>query len=215
MSSFKRFAFLICVVAAFSGCATPRSTAKRGYTMVVAPARYSVIQVTTDLAQRHPVLLVSYQNDRESPEPLLHVLSEGEWIRLTMQEFREASFVEKVPARIVLIGDDELLPATIRDAAKWTPEVVRIRSINTSSIVNEFGRLLSWSGSEWKWFAKRYNLPLVDESAEQRQSSWYDRTGPLPPPRKEDILPHSKASPPPAAGSNDAMSLPPATLITE
>ena len=173
-------AALVCV-----GLGTAQAAGRGGYTLIVAPARYAVMQVASDIVQRHPAMLVSYQNDTASAEPLLHAwdTTRQEWTHITLQEFREVSFLQKMPARTVLLGDDNVLPAVIKDAAGWSPEVIRVHSLNAAALVNEFGRLLKWPPAEWKWFAARYNLTLNDESEALRKSSWYDQKGPKPQPR--------------------------------
>jgi hypothetical protein len=156
-----------------------RGSSSRGYTLIVAPARYSVLQVAFDLVRRHSSVLVSYQGEGATPEPRLHVWNGTEWVKLTMTDYREVNFLQSPPARTVLIGDQQTLPAVLVDASTWSPEVVHITALETSALVNEFGRLLNFNAAEWKWFASRYNLELRDENAERRTKSWYDQPGPL------------------------------------
>ena len=150
------------------------------YTLIVAPARYSVLQVTFDLLARTPSVLVSYQGEGTAVEPVLHAWNGSEWALISMKDFREGNFLQRAPDRAVLIGDDRILPAQLMESSTWIPEVVRVRDLTTSALVNEFGHILKWDDAEWLWFAKRYNLSLRDESEARRNSSWYDRPGPLP-----------------------------------
>lgn len=150
------------------------------FTLMVAPARYSVLQVAFDILARSPSVLVSYQVNPASQETVLHAWNGSEWVLLTDKDYREGNFLQKVPDRVVLIGDDGLLPAGVLESSTWVSDVVRIRDLNTRSLVNEFGHLLKWRPAEWQWFAKRYNLELRDESEARRNSSWYDQPGPLP-----------------------------------
>lgn len=150
------------------------------YTLMVAPARYSVLQVAFDVLARTPSVLVSYQVYPGSSEPVLHAWNGSEWVLLTEKDYREGNFLQKSPDRVVLLGDDATLPSRLVESSTWVPEVVRVRDLNTRSIVNEFGHLLKWRASDWNWFAKRYNLELRDEAEARRQSSWYDQPGPLP-----------------------------------
>lgn len=186
--------------------ATPRGS----YTLIVAPARYAVMQVASDIVARHPAMLVSYQTDPSSEEPLLHAwdVERQEWSRITLQEFREVSFLEKVPARTVLLGDDSVLPAVLRDSAAWSPEVIRVHTLNAAGLINEFGRMMKWSAEEWKWFAQRYNLTLNDESEPLRKSSWYDQQGPRPRYQSGLLKKHSEAPAQKPAGD-----LPPAVVL--
>lgn len=205
------------------GGAVAEAAGRGGYTLIVAPARYSVMQVASDIVDRHPALLVSYQTDPASADPLLHAWNSDrkEWVHITMQEFREVSFLQKMPGRTVLVGDDTVLPASLKDAAGWSPELIRVNSLNAAALVNEFGRLMKWPVSEWKWFSKRYNLALNDESEALRKSSWYDRKGPMKP-APASILGQPKTekapTPAPAPAQEEpapAEVLPPATPVPE
>lgn len=149
------------------------------FTLVVAPARYSVLQFAFDLLQRTPAVLVSYQGV-PSGDPRLHVWNGNEWVPLSLKDYREVNFLEQLPSQTVLIGNDEVLPAALVDASAWAPKISRAYDLTTGALVNDFGRALAWRESEWKWFAKRYNLQLSDEAAPRRASSWYDQPGPLP-----------------------------------
>jgi hypothetical protein len=202
----------LCGAVLFSFASIAEATSK-GYTLIVAPARYSVIQVAFDIVQRNPAVLVSYQAQGKAAEPLLHAWNGREWIHISMQDFREVSFLEQMPTRTVLVGDDATLPATLRDAASWSPEIIRVNALTTSALVNEMGRAFDWSESEWKWMARRFNLNLHDESEPLRKSSWYDQPGPLyRPPIRDAIRFEGNAEPEsaPAPILNSGNEAPPA-----
>jgi len=150
-----------------------------GFNLIVAPSRYSVMQVMFDVIDHRSAVLVSYQGEAATANPLIHVWDGTAWNQLAMHDLRELSFVKKTPTRAILIGGDDLLPTSIRDALAWMPELVFIRQLDNAALINELGRVLKWSRSEWSWFSKRYNLTLEDEAAPLRKSSWYDQTGPL------------------------------------
>lgn len=156
------------------------AAASDAYTLIVAPARYSVMQVAFDLLNRTPSVLVSYQGEDTTAEPVLHAWNGSEWVFLSMKDYREVNFLQRQPDLAVIIGDDALVPTSLIEATSWAPQVARVRDLKTSAIINEVGHLLGWRSSEWKWFAARYNLSLQDEAEPRRQSSWYDQTGPLP-----------------------------------
>lgn len=150
------------------------------FTLIVAPARYSVIQFAQDVLKRNAAVLVSYQGEASSAEPRLHAWNGSEWVPVSMKDYREVSFLQRVPDQTILIGGRDILPQALVDASSWSPRVERVSDLNTSGLVNEFGRILNWRASEWQWFAKRYNLSIEDEAAARRSSSWYDQAGPLP-----------------------------------
>ncbi|HMP88820.1 MAG TPA: hypothetical protein PJ991_01400 [Kiritimatiellia bacterium] len=160
--------------------AVPETFARgRDFTLIVAPSRFSVMQVMFDVIDKRPSVLISYQGDATTLNPLIHGWDGNSWVQLGMHDLRELSFLKKSPTRAVLIGGDDLLPASIREALAWVPELVYIRQLDNANLVNEFGRIFKWNRNEWRWFSKRYNLTLEDEAAPLRRSSWYDQTGPL------------------------------------
>ena len=188
------------------------------YTLIVAPARYSVMQLLFDVVARNPAVMVSYQAGRPDAEPLLHAWNGTEWVAISLTDFRELSFVQEVPKRTVLIGDDATLPAAVREAATWSRDRVQLTTLGNAALASEFGRLFKWPASEWKWFAARYNLKLQDESEPLRKSSWYDQQGPLPrqtaPKVIREVAPAENVTPapqpklPPAADQGAAAAVP-------
>ncbi len=184
---FKKCAGAVVVVALFAVMSA------EAFTLIVAPARYSVIQVAQDVLQRAPAVLVSYQGDAASSEPLLHAWNGREWVQMSMKDYREVSFLQRTPDQVVLIGGPDVLPQSLVDASSWASRVERVSDLTTGALVNEFGRVLNWRDSEWQWFAKRYNLTLTDEAAPRRHTSWYDQPGPLP--DRPDLRPSSAKAP--------------------
>jgi len=173
----KLMPLLLCVVA----FAMPSMASKwdAGYSMILAPARYSVMQVMFDVISKRPAVLVSYQIDPKTSDTVLHVWNGASWNPVGLHDLAEMSFVQRTPTRAILIGDDDLLPGAVRDAVAWLPEVVVVRQLDNASLLNDFGRILKWNTSEWAWFSARYNLDLEDEAEPLRKSSWYDRSGPM------------------------------------
>lgn len=143
-------------------------------TMVVVPARYSVLQVSFDLIKRFPAVLVSYQGDATTDIPMIHAWNGQEWVAVTLDDYREASFLQVTPLRTIIVGDENMVPAVLTEASSWCQDVVNIPSIDTATIVNSFGRLFGFTRSDWQWFSKRYNLGLQDINSEKRKHSWYD-----------------------------------------
>jgi hypothetical protein len=150
------------------------------FTLIVAPARYSVMQVAQDVLLRSPAVLVSYQGSASTEDPKMHAWNGREWVAVTLKDFRELNFLQRMPNRTILVGNDDILPRVILEAIGWSPRTDRITDMSTGALITDFGRILQWSESDWKWFARRYNMTLVDEAAPRRATSWYDQPGPLP-----------------------------------
>jgi len=203
-------------IAAAVALAVVSSAPAQAFTLVVAPARYSVLQFAFDLLSRTPAVLISYQGDATSGEPRLHAWNGTEWVALSMKDYREVNFLEQLPSETILIGSDTVLPASLIEASAWAPHISRAYDLTTGALVNDFGRILKWRESEWKWFAKRYNLRLEDESMQRRNSSWYDQPGPLPDrPRFFKNIGRPVVTPAvemPPAGTIEADPIPPALI---
>ncbi len=150
------------------------------FTLIVAPARYSVIQVAKDVLDRSPAVLVSYQGDAGAAEPVLHAWNGTEWVPVSLKDYREVNFLQRVPECAVLIGNNDVLPQALVEASSWSPRIERISELTSGALINDFGRILNWRPADWKWFAQRYNLKLTDEAEPRRRSSWFDQPGPLP-----------------------------------
>ena len=164
-------ALLACMLVSQSMAMTPGRV-----TMLVVPARYSVMQVAFDLSQKYAVALVSYQGDASSGAPLLHAWNGKEWIKISADEYANASFLQVTPGEALLIGDEKLLPPVLASSISgWCPKVTTIPSIDTATLVNTFAKEFSFKAGEWEWFAKRYNLTLNDANAPRRSASWYDQ----------------------------------------
>ena len=147
--------------------------------LLVAPARYNVMQVAFDVARRYSTVLVSYQG--ADPDPKLHVWNGYEWLALPAEDYRSGAFLQAWPGRTILLGGDGLLPESLKDVSAWCGEVKQIEGLETVDLVNAVGTYLPFTPADWRWFAGRYNLSLVDErktgGAPAKEESWYDQPG--------------------------------------
>jgi hypothetical protein len=178
--------------------------------MVVVPARYSVLQVSFDLLRKRDMVLVAYQGEAGSDQPLLHAWDGREWVHISMDSYAAADFLQVRPTQVVLVGDEALLPAGLYDVSSWCGQVMNIPSIDTATLVNAFGKLFDFQRREWAWFAGRYNLDLDDLNESRRKSSWYDR-----PHVAEPIPRGSFRSPRHTATVPEKVELPPSKMTLE
>jgi len=174
----------------FLACSAPSwSSTSRGFTLIVCPARYTVMQVMFDVLKQRDAVLLSYQGEASTQHPLLHYWTGTAWNGLDVHELGELRFLRGTPARVVMVGDDSLLPVTIKDSLAWLPERTIVTAMDHAGLLNQLDPVFHWSSREWSWFAKRYNLNLQDENREKRNQSWYDKSGPLKAPGKEEYVP--------------------------
>jgi len=145
---------------------------KPSVSMLVVPARYTVIQVGNDIRAHRPSVMVSY-NDMDMGE--LFVWDGSKWISITASDLAAANFVRRRPSRVVLVGNRE----DVRDlerAVDWCDDVVAIEDMRTTALLNQLGRIFNFSDDEWQWFASRYGCELNINNRDQLEGSWYDQT---------------------------------------
>lgn len=180
-------------------CGVAVTATSAEWTLVVAPARYSVLQAMFDVARRRPVVLVSYQGDAAENQPTLHAWNGEEWVAISLRDLAEVRFLTAVPTRVVLVGDEKTLPAAIADAAAWCPRTLAVPALDTPTLISEIGRILDFSRDDWTWFAARYRLELNDRNAPARAASWYQRRENAPPPVELPLFRRHRAATPRSA----------------
>lgn len=170
---------------ALGGAGAASASAQSDAVLLVVPSRYSVMQVAFDVARRYPTVLVSYQGTME--EPVLHVWNGFEWLPLSRTDFQSGAFLQTYPGRTIFLGDDSLLPTSLRSIGAWSSQAVQIPHVETHELVNGIGRYLPFTPADWRWFAGRYNLTLTNLRAEEaeaaRRQSWYDQGAPVDDPK--------------------------------
>ena len=146
-----------------------------GSTVVIAPARFNVIQVGMDLVARHDVTLVSYQGEASTAKPLLHVWNGQEWNFVSLEDFQAGKFLTEKPKHTLVIGDEQMVPQALAPMSVWAGRQQTIPIIETQAMLNQVGTALQFRSADWEWFAARYNLKLQDVNAPQRKISIYDQ----------------------------------------
>ncbi|TAN36156.1 MAG: hypothetical protein EPN23_09355 [Verrucomicrobia bacterium] len=146
-----------------------------GGTVVVAPARYNVMQVGLDLAARNGVTLVSYQGEATTAKPLIHVWNGQEWNFVALEDFQAGKFLSEKPKQTVVVGDEQMVPQAFAPISAWAGQQQTIRAIETEALLNQLGTALKFRDADWQWYASRYNLKLQDLNAPKRKTSIYDQ----------------------------------------
>jgi hypothetical protein len=176
----KRFLLSLLAVLALLAPARPAAaSASSDAILLVAPSRYTVMQVAFDVARRYPTVLVSYQGSGDALA--LHVWDGTTWIPLTVSDYQSGSFLATYPGRVILVGGDDILPVETRKVSAWCDSVAQVPALETSGLVNGIGTILPFTPADWRWFAGRYNLTLrnvaEDEQLAARRENWYAEDG--------------------------------------
>lgn len=153
-------------------------------TVLMVPARHSLVQLGRDMAGRENVLLMSYAPESPPSDPFIHAWGGVRWLRVEASDYADGSFLLNPSARLLVVGpSNDLTASLIEQGIGWSPEVLHLESGNVTRLINAMGRLFSFSRRDWEWFAARYELALEDLNRDVRKQSWYDtyRASDLPP----------------------------------
>lgn len=140
--------------------------------MLVVPARYTIVQVGNDISAHRPCVMVSY-NDMDMGG--LFVWDGAKWIGITPSDLAAANFVRIKPSRVILVGSREDLGGLV-DSLAWCEDIVFIEDMRTTALLNRLGRIFNFSDAEWRWFASRYGCELNINNREEVEGSWYDQS---------------------------------------
>lgn len=201
MTTFRKWIGTACVVlaiAATSDCVTAGTATPDS--IIVMPARKRVVQLAFQMASCKDIGLVTYNTNPMLREPLIHIWNGQEWIQITMQDFVQGSFMSGDPKHVFLLGDSNITPLKMLDDVSWYKDLHRLTTLDTTTLINEIGKVLKFSSRQWKWLAEENGLKIQDQNAERRR---YGRWGA--PGKEKDLKPNSLES----------IELPPSSIITE
>ncbi|MFC1451770.1 hypothetical protein ACFLSJ_00315 [Verrucomicrobiota bacterium] len=185
---FRRYVVCISLVSLLmTGAQWGSAAAEQDWTVLVIPARHTIVQIGFDMTRIRPVHLVACR-DGAAGAPIIHVWDgdAGDWVQIGLDEYASGGVFTTRPRRIVLIGSERDLPQAVRRASSWAAELERIPSLQIVDLVNGLDGLLHFAPWEWKWLAKRHELKLKDLNEDRRR---YGRYGP--PGRNRTQVPRS------------------------
>ena len=172
---------LLFVLALFC-CAAVPFAARAGQTestVLVIPARYTIVQMGFDIAHLRPVSLVAYPATLPThAPPTLHVWNREaqDWIPTSVAEYGEGSIFLTRPSTALVLGPDADLPAGLADASeRLAARAERIPALDVVEWVNTLDRHLNFTAQEWRWLADRHGLQIKDLNDERRR---YGKYGP-------------------------------------
>ena len=141
---------------------------------MVVPALPRMVQLAFDLADLRPTVVLSYRMEARGADPLLFVWTAGGWQYVSPDDFREHRFVTECPRQVIMIGDDQTMPALLEEEAAWGADVMRLKTLNIADLINGMNPVFRFTDREWKWLAGRYDLNLTDINEPRRKYNPYD-----------------------------------------
>lgn len=175
MSAFKRCLWSVGVVLLMCGNVAARAPAPEPFTLIVIPERANLVQASFDLVAHRSVAVATYRKEPATDRLRLHGWTGEQWIPIATEEYEGGQFLLREPERIILVGDDRLLPIALVQASDWGPLVMSVETLETDEYLNTMGQLFEFTASEWRWFARRYNMALEDQTPPRSRVSWYDQ----------------------------------------
>jgi hypothetical protein len=143
-------------------------------TIIVMPARRRMVELANQIARIKDVGLVAYNSSPTSTEPLIHIWNGTEWLPISTTEYAAGAFMSGEPKHLLLLGDNNTLPAALSANPTWCADVHRISSLEIAPLLNEMDKTLKFSARQWKWLAKLNGLVLTDQNVDRRR---YGRWG--------------------------------------
>ena len=147
----------------------------KGPTLLVIPARYTLVQFAFDIARLRSVYLLSYRNDGDSYSTFILDKSSQDW--LDADPASGGSLFAVVPAHTIIIGSVDERALSLADFTGDGSVTSRIPSLDLKDVVNGLNEHFHFRGTEWRWLAARYQLELNDRNAERRRWGRYGRPG--------------------------------------
>jgi hypothetical protein len=159
-----------------------------GTTLIVIPARYTVVQFAFDIARIRSVYLVAYDQQAGTSQPELYAwnVASAKWESIQSDELRDQMLFRVAPSQAIVVVPPEGIPGSVADAIRTYDNPAAIDSLNLTDIVNGLNQRMRFSSSEWRWLSRRYGFKLEDRNAERRRWGRYGPPGqePVRPPRE-------------------------------
>lgn len=165
------FIFLMAVVfiqvVSGEGEAVSLLSLQKDKTMLIVPARPSVLQLAFDLAKIREITLVSFRGKVNADKPLFHVWTGSDWQYVSFDDFCSLRFVGEAPGTVIVIGDDQTVPKALLQGMSWAGKIERLPTMNAADLINGMNPYFKFNSREWKQLADSYGLKLKGANASQ------------------------------------------------
>lgn len=172
---YKVLLFFAVVLLGLVPCVRASAPPPNDLALLVVPERVNLVQAGFELNQLRSIALVTYRTRRQTGEVILHGWTGREWIPVSLQDYATGDFMLRDPVRIILVGDEALLPGELVEASNWGPLVLNVEATQTDEFFNAMGQLFEFSSREWRQVANRHNMQMEDVTPASVRMSWYDQ----------------------------------------
>jgi len=157
------------------GLATSAQARKKERTLVVVPREKATVQLGLDIANRYPILLVSY---RVAPNGVLslHGWAGTKWVDIAPEDYRAGKFFKQAPNTALIVEKKGTpVPEKLVPPMEWCPEVFKITTTQLRPLIHLTGQYFDFSHKDWTWFAKRYSQKIEAINPEGLNTAWYHK----------------------------------------
>jgi len=144
-------------------------------TLLLVPREAATTKLGLDLANRYPVLLITY---RVAPNGSvsLHGWTGTGWVNITLSNYTSGKFFEEGPNSALLVEKAGVpLPEKLIPPAEWCKDVSKITTTQVRPLLHLTGQYFDFSYKDWKWFAKRFGMEIDAINPEGLNMAWYHR----------------------------------------
>ena len=143
--------------------------------LLVVPARLRMVQLAFDLQSLRQAEVVSWRESGDAESPDLFYWKNNAWSPITLDQFRDLSFLKNPPPKVIFMGLDT--PAVLIDSTDL-PGVVRFETFDAAQLVNNLDAFYAFTNREWDLLSKRYGFLLRDVNAKIREQHRYAKPPP-------------------------------------
>ena len=171
----KRICSAVAMVLLLGGVAEAAKSKRTS--LLVIPARQTIVQLGFNMAALRPVTLVSYESLTDLDDPAMHIwdAKTSEWVATTLGEYAIDPLVGS-PRHVFVVGaseDASRLAGSAPDGSK----LVTVNSMSVMNIINAMNQSLSVTTVEWDRLARWHGLKTQDMNYDRRRYGRYGRPG--------------------------------------
>ena len=145
-----------------------------GRVLLMVPHEEQMIEVGLDFAEMHPSLLISYRLGEQNTAALKGWTG-TEWVYVSVANFQSGNFFREGPDKAIIIQSNQPFPEGLIPCASWCDEVFKINSNKLRPVIHLVGQALHFRYDDWKWFSKRYDMPIAMLNPTESGIYWYNR----------------------------------------
>jgi len=142
-------------------------------TMLVVPCETVPIQIAQDISRRYPVLLVSYQMERNKLK--INAWNGDGWVYVPVEDYTNGTFFANRPRHTVLVENERFsAPAVLAPNSTWCGSANRLSSTDPRVMLHLLGLSFDFPFRHWNQLAQRYGYTLEEINPTLNNVHWWN-----------------------------------------